>query len=234
MLLNRPLLFVGVLGAAVAVPYVLLDKNLSQTARTQFDRISGRVRSVGGAAAEANPLATGTGGQPTVDAIPPPAAMEEVFRFEITPQWVTSRWPRVSTAPGGLDQLGMRVAYASGTHSDDVAGSLTYYFNKHHQLERITFTGITGDHRRLMALLVSGYKLKSQPTTGIANYIAGDPQQPTSQVTVRHLPVVVAAADQARAEVAVDLRRDDLLNHAAPQEDPETDRKFLPTSYRRW
>lgn len=232
---NRPLLFVGVLVAAVAIPYVLLDKNLSQTARSQLDRISGRARSMaGGPKSEAGAAAGPTETPQVVEAIPPAAPIEEVFRFEITPQWVTSRWPRVSTAPGDFDLLGMRVAYASGTQPHDVVGSLTYYFNKHHQLERITFTGLTGDHRRLMSVLVGSYRLKSQPTTGIANYIAGDPAKPTSQISVRHTPTIVAGADQARAELLVDLRRADLLNPRERQEDPEADRKFLPTSYRRW
>ena len=38
---SRPVLFVGVLIAAVAVPYVLLDKNLANTARGQWNRLLG-------------------------------------------------------------------------------------------------------------------------------------------------------------------------------------------------
>lgn len=235
---SRPVLFLGVLAAAVAVPYVLLDKNLSQTAKAQYERVAGRFRGAGGSTAASDP-ALSTVAVDANQAIAPAAAeatLEEAFRFDVTPQWVTTRWPRVSTVQGDLEQLGMRVAYASGTRPDDVAGSLTYYFDKHHQLQRITFVGITGDHRRLMAVLLGGFRLKSQPTTGVAHYIAGDPEKPTSSVSVRHLPIVRADAEHARAEIQVDLRRADTANwtSAAAQEEAPADSKFLPTSYRRW
>jgi hypothetical protein len=127
----------------------------------------------------------------------------------------------------------MRVALVSGTRPDDIAGSLTYYFNEHHQLERITFTGLTGDARRLLAATVTPHGLKSLPTTDAAHYIAGDKKKPTSEVTVRHLPIIRGEANNARVEVSVDLRRGSLLGsdkNAASDPDPT----LLPTYYRRW
>jgi hypothetical protein len=123
----------------------------------------------------------------------------------------------------------MRVALASGTRSDDVAGSLTYYFDDHHQLQRITFYGVTGDEQRLLGFLVNAYKLKTAPTTGVARYIAGPLDKPTSSVTVRHLPVVRADATYARVEVAVDLQRGDVSRASQPQDSPP-----LPQTYRPW
>jgi len=230
---NRPLLFVGVLAAAVAVPYVLLDKNLSQTAQAQLQRFTGKRLPQPFSGAEIASTAAGHKSEP-LPAAQAPATIEEAFRFDITPQWVTGRWPNVSTAQGDLEQLGMRVAFASGTRPDDVAGSLTYYFDKHHQLERITFVGITGDHRRLMAVLVNGFDLRSQPTTGVAHYIAGDPAKPTSSVTVRHLPMVRADAELARAELQVDLRRANVARLPSAGRRAEPDAPPLPGSYRRW
>ena len=234
---SRPMLLVGVLVASVVVPYVLLDKNLSQTAQAQLNRLLGKGESAGGE----NPLEglklPWTEGQATAGAAPaatseaqlPPVALEEAFRFDATPQWVTSRWPRVSTVLGEPKQLGMRVALASGTRPDDVAGSLTYYFDDHHQLQRITFLGVTGDEQRLLGFLVPAYRLKTTPTTGVARYIAGPLDKPTSSVTVRHLPVVRADAQLARAEIAVDLTRGDVVNAS-----PVRDVAPLPTTYRRW
>jgi hypothetical protein len=227
---TRPLLFVGVLMAAVAVPYVLLDEKLGQTARGQWNRWFGKT-----APSPADPQAdwTLTSAPPSAAPPAPKATIEEIFRFDIKPAWVTARWPEVTTVAGQPKQLGLRVALVSGTRPDDIAGSLTYYFDEHHQLQRITFTGLTGDARRLLANVVTPYGLKSQPTTDAAYYVAGDPKKPTSQVTVRLLPVVRADAPQARQEVAVDLRRGDVAGWAkkAAQE-PEP--SLLPTSYRRW
>ena len=46
--------------------------------------------------------------------------------------------------------------------------SNTYYFDQHHQLQRITFTGLTAEPRRLLAAVVTPNGLKSQPTTQAA------------------------------------------------------------------
>jgi hypothetical protein len=231
---RRPMLFAVVLLAAAVVPYVLLDDNLSKTAKTQWTRLTGGERAAKktDVLAAAEDIAAKAQAALVTKPLAPPVAIEEVFRFDVTPTWVTGRWPRVSTVAGEPKQLGMRVPLVSGTQPHDIAGSLTYFFDEHHQLQRITFTGLTADPRRLLAATVTPYGLQSQPTTHAAHYMAGDPKQPTSQVTVKHLPIVNAAA-RLRSEVAVDLRR----GNAATS--PETARKrvepsLLPTSYRRW
>jgi hypothetical protein len=227
---SRPLLFVGVLVAAVVVPYLLLDENLAEGARGTWNRL------LGNGNADDNESDTGPtdpGASHSLAAKLPQPQIEQVFRFDLTPQWVTSRWPRVSTVAGDPQQLGMRVPLVSGTRNDDIAGSLTYYFDQHHRLQRITFTGLTADPRRLLATVVTTYGLKSQPTTDAAHYIAGDPQQPMSEVLVRHLPLIESGADGARAEVSVDLRRANAMTWRNKAESaPEG--KLLPSAYRRW
>jgi len=226
---NRPLLFLGVLTAAIVVPYVLLDENLAQTARTQLNRLWGKAEAKG---SEALARLMAEGGSLTPVSAQSPA-VEEAFRFEITPQWVTSHWPRVSTVAGDTKQLGMRVPLVSGTRSDDIAGSLTYYFDEYHQLQRITFNGLTGDARRLLAATVTAHGLKSLPTTGAAHYIAGDRKNPTSEVIVKLLPIVRSDAEHARQEVTVDLRRGSLLSgDRNTSRDPEP--SLIPSSFRKW
>jgi hypothetical protein len=235
-MIKRPLLFSGVLAAALIVPYILLDGHLAQTVRGQFSRLWGKANQeqedlLAGIKVSARGEASG----PAANMAPSPAAVsiEEAFRFDITPQWVASRWPRASTVLGEPKQLGMRVALVSGTQPNDLAGSLTYYFSERHQLQRITFAGMTGDPRRLLAAVATSNGLKSMPTTSAAHYIAGDPKQPTSQVVVRHLPLVRSQTAHARVEVAVDLRRRDAVEwrrNAAQEPEPS----LLPSSYRRW
>jgi len=227
------MLFLGVLVAAVAVPYVLLDEHLAGTVRDGWDRLLGRALEekdeVLNALHAANySPASGT----TSHSAPTP--IEQVFRFDLTPQWVASRWPRVSTVAGSdPGQLGMRVVFVSGTRPDDIAGSLTYYFDRHHQMQRITFTGLTRDPRRLLSAVVTPYRLKSQPTTDAAYYIGGDPKNPTSEVVVRHMPVLVADAGIANAEVEVDLSRGDKLGSRGSDEE-EGSGKILSSIFRRW
>ena len=231
----RPMLFCGVLLASVGVPYLLLDDHLAGTARDQWDRALSFIRpgadeddAHSAAALPASALRPSAG-----------ATIEQAFRFDLTPQWVASRWSRVSTVLGEPEHLGMRVAWVSGTRPDDVAGSLTYYFDPHHQLARITFEGLTHDPRRLLAAVVPAFKLKSQPTTEMAHYTSGDPADPTSEVLVSHLPVLTADADAPRAEIFVDLSRGDALVEPRkagrnPQAAHDSDVKLLPSTYRRW
>ena len=226
---TRPVLFFGVLLAAVVVPYVLLNDQLATTARSQWNRLAKSVNP-GSKESPENPA------QSLVNAVTssvtgPP--IEQALRFEISPQWVASQWPRVSTIAGDTDQLGLRVAWVSGTRADDVAGSLTYYFDRHHQLQRITFTGLTAEPRRLLASVVGPFGLKSQPTTHAAHYLAGDPQKPTSEVIVRHLPVLTSTNAAPRAEISLDLGRGNQRTaEVRPNHEPEV--KLLPQGYRRW
>jgi len=223
---SRPVLFAGVLIAAVAVPYLLLDKRLRETARGQWRRLTGLV---------SRQVESGT--PPQTSATPasaalPAASIEEAFRFDVRPDWVASRWPQVTTVAGGPQQLGMRVALVSGTRPDDVAGSLTYYFDEHHQLQRLTFAGQTADARRLLAATVTPNGLKSLPTTGAAHYVGGNPKQPTSQVIVKYLPQISSPADGSRLEVSIDLRRTDIVGWDGRERNGEP--SLLPSSYRPW
>ncbi len=52
-----------------------------------------------------------------------------VFDFQITPEWVVAHWPTVSTGLAQLQLEGYRVPLVTGTAQQDLAGSLTYYFN---------------------------------------------------------------------------------------------------------
>src|SRR5262245_61151052 len=227
---NRPMLLAGVLIAAVVAPYLLMNDRLGHAARGAWSGFRAKAEKEAEAPSPQSPQSIPS--QPPAP-VPPPAALEQVFRFDITPQWVSSHWPRVSTVSGEAKQLGMRAAFVSGTRPDDVAGSLTYYFDEHHQLQRITFSGLTSEPRRLMALVVTPNGLKSQPTTNAAHYISGDPQKPTSQVIVKHATVAAGSKQPPRAEVAVDLRRTDVLGWREKTE-REPELKILPSAYRRW
>jgi len=88
---------------------------------------------------------------------PTQADLADVLRFDITPGWVMERWPWISAGLSQLPLQGYRVPLVTGTGLDDLAGSLTYYFNAQQKVERITFQGTTGDASKLLRLLISRY-----------------------------------------------------------------------------
>ncbi|WP_425614054.1 DUF6690 family protein [Anatilimnocola sp. NA78] len=223
---NRGMLFLIVLGAAIVVPYVMFDEGLSKTARTEWQRLSG--------SGEASPTA-GSGSYSWFQSQPPPlpldqgpslppVSIEEALRLDISPVWVTSRWSRVSTVLGETDQMGMRVALVSGVQPQDVAGSLTYYFDKHHQLQRVTFTGMTGDESRIITHLMNKFSLRPVPTVAAGLYQAPAGPGKTSMAQVNHLPVVRSAAPNARCELVVDLHRPGPSTPVSAAKEPEQPR----------
>jgi hypothetical protein len=157
--------------------------------------------------------------------------LEEAIRFNLTPEWVTSRWPRVTSVIGDSEHLGLRVALVSGTQPDDVAGSLTYYFDQQHQLQRITLSGVSGDQTRLVGMATGHFGLRPTQTKDRGLYLGGDKNTPTSSLRVSDLPVVRSEATHARVQIALDLRRADVAQLKTEEERPD---KILPSSYRRW
>lgn len=88
---------------------------------------------------------------------PAPINLAEVLRFDVTPDWVMQRWPWISAGLSQLRLQGYRVPLVTGTATDDVAGSLTYYFNPRQRVEQITFEGTTGDPTALLRVVISRY-----------------------------------------------------------------------------
>lgn len=98
--------------------------------------------------------------------------LAEVLRFDVTADWVLSRWPRVSTGLAQPQLHGYRVPLVTGTAESDLAGALTYYFNARQEVQRITFHGATGDARKLIHLLTTRYRFARRPANdpGLAVY----------------------------------------------------------------
>jgi hypothetical protein len=156
-------------------------------------------------------------GQPPGAAPPPPLSglpvqhLAEVLRFDVSPEWVLSRWARVSTAAGGAALQGFRVPLVTGTAADDLAGSLTYYFDARSQVQRLTFVGTTGDPSKLVAVAASRF--------GFVPYVSSDPAvqlyqirwngQPTSELRIRPSQVVRTDAPYQRYEIDLEINHPD-------------------------
>lgn len=121
----------------------------------------------------------------------PVTNLAEIIRFDVYPNWVKSRWKRVSTNPGDAGLHGLRVALVTGTNTWDLHGSLTYYFDVNQRAQRITFRGWTGDSSRLVNLLTSQFGLKAQPTHWAGAYAAQNGRRvPTAGLLMQHPAVI--------------------------------------------
>lgn len=98
-------------------------------------------------------------------------SLEEVFRFDVTREWVYERWARKSTALAELGLYGIRVPLVTGTQIHDLAGSLTYFFDSNGQVQRISFKGNTGDTTRIVMLAVQRYGLQQQNSQFVGEQI---------------------------------------------------------------
>lgn len=134
--------------------------------------------------------------------------LAEVLRFDITPDWVLRRWPRVSTRLADLELQGYRVPLVTGTSDDAVAGALSYYFNPQQQLERITFVGSTGDPRQLISVLNSlHYTRNKTDDPGLQLYRFKQWDKTVGECLIRPARVISATSPRSRYEVTLDMRR---------------------------
>jgi len=133
--------------------------------------------------------------------------LEEVVRFDIDRQWILQRWSRVSTSLSELTMEGIRVPLVTGTELGDLAGSITYYFDKHSQVQRITLHGTTDDHRKLIAIAQRQFGMRSEPTLGAGLYLARWNGRPTSVMRISLAPVVRSEMARTRLIVKMELNR---------------------------
>ncbi|MCE9526408.1 MAG: hypothetical protein K8R36_10175 [Planctomycetales bacterium] len=223
MFSKRPSWFYGLLIAAFVGPYALLDKSMAGNLWKNLPTLTSfsqkkpaetppgegaelRRSAAGGADANLSagasfgPTAGSTAGAPTCD-------IPEAFRFDVSPQWITSRWPRVTTVLAESDLQGLRVPLVTGSRPDDLAGSLTYYFDKKHTVQRIAFQGNTGDERRLVAFLSQYYQMKPVPALGAGLYMTQVHGKPLSTLHLTWPPVVAKDKPTDRCEIVLELNR---------------------------
>ena len=120
-----------------------------------------------------------------------------------------ARWPRVTSGLAELDLQGYRVPLVTGTAEDDLAGSLTYYFDKNQHVAFINFKGTTGNPRKLISLVMSRYRFLPQKTDdpGLALYQVKWNGQPQSELRIRTARVVRANQPHARYEIDLAMKR---------------------------
>ncbi len=213
----RRLFFLSFMVGAIGVPYMLSSSSdWWSSFKSKFSRGDNATQT-----AAATPE-SGTFGATSVGPglSQPPARLKniegypahnlaDVLHFEGTPAWVASRWPRVSTGLAQPDLQGYRVPLVTGTNEDDLAGSLTYYFDGDQRLKYITFHGITGDPRKLVALVVHRYGFKPEQTQdpSLSLFLVKWNGKPVSELRIRTARVLRADQPHARYHVDLALKR---------------------------
>lgn len=183
-------------------PRTSTDSSSPASAGQLSDSARAPQSTVSGAASPTSPQAGLSG--------PQGADLPQVMRFDVSPRWVTSNWTRVTTVLGDLHLEGLRVPLVTGTDANDLAGSLTYYFDGQQRVQRITFRGTTGDERKLVQFVNQYYGLQPQPSLAAGLYLKTWNRNPTSGLLIRHASVVQANMPHHRMEVALELNRPDM------------------------
>lgn len=212
----------GLVAAAVGVPYVMMNDGVQNTVRDQWNSLASSNRPVQTAPADDEVLrdaqmrvAAANGELPPDQASwkqatltgPPADNFLSVLRFDVPPEWVTSRWSQVLSTPAEANLQGLRVPLVTGHGIDDLAGSLTYYYQKDRQVQRLAFEGKTGDPRKLIDTVTKFYGFREEPTLGAGLYLIKWNGTPTSVLQIRLATVVRADSPHTRYQVHLEINR---------------------------
>ena len=131
----------------------------------------------------------------------------EVLRFDIVPDWLPQRFSRVSTVTTNVQMDGLRVPLITGTQPNDIAGTLTYFFDASKTLKRIQLHGLTGDPSKLANLMVQFYQLKPEPSLGGQLFTTRWNNRITSVMQISPAPIIYAGADHSKYILFLELNQ---------------------------
>ena len=238
---KKPLSGLLLLAGAAGGPYMLMETDAGKQATgglthlvagsTQLESVAGAygsrfftpTNSAGAGSAGANhaagnmlnpPLAEYDLSQPAIHTLP------EILRFDISPGWVLERFPRVTTVLADTRMDGLRVPLVTGTTPSDIAGTLTYSFDRYQRVQRLTVQGTTGDATRFMSELQQQYQMQQVPSLGGVLYLLSWNGNATSVVHIEPAAVIYADSPYARYNVLIELNQAGLeygLSAAAQQ-----------------
>ncbi|MEQ1827833.1 MAG: DUF6690 family protein [Pirellula sp.] len=133
--------------------------------------------------------------------------LREVLRFDVTPGWLPQRFARVTTVTSDVRMDGLRVPLITGTQPNDIAGSLTYYFDASQSLKRINLHGITGDPTNLANLMVQFYQLRPEQSLGGQLFTSRWNNRVTSVMQIAPAPIIYAGAEHSKYIIFLELNQ---------------------------
>jgi len=204
--------FLLILMASIVMPYFWFNDYWAKSAKSTWDSFFGTSGNRASASSTILEPPKAQEGPPTGKGSPqvssgPEEDLAAVLRFDVSPEWVTQRWPRVSTVLAEQELEGLRVPLVTGTQIDDLTGSLTYYFDRQRRVQRIAFQGHTGDERKLMSIVTNQFGMRAEPTLGAGIYVARWNARPMSVVRIAYASVVRSQSPHNRLQVALEINR---------------------------
>lgn len=136
--------------------------------------------------------------------------LREVLRFDISPDWVTSRFSRVTTVLADTQLEGLRVPIVTGIGPADLAGSITYYFDSSGKLQRVMLHAFTGDASRVIATMTQFYGLQPEPSLDAGVYTRRWNATPVHFLRLTRAPIVYSDALHHKLTVYLELNQPDL------------------------
>ncbi len=136
--------------------------------------------------------------------------LREVLRFDITPDWVTARFSRVTTVLAATELEGLRVPVVTGIGPSDLAGTLTYYFDFSGKLQRVMLHAFTGDVSRVVETMTQHYGLQAEPTLDAGVYTRRWNAKPVHFLRITRAPVVYSDALHHKFTVFLELNQPNL------------------------
>jgi hypothetical protein len=109
-----------------------------------------------------------------------------------------------------LQLEGLRVPVVTGIRADDLAGTLTYYFDKSGKIQRVNLHGFTGDTERLVSTLTQHYGLSAEPALDAGVYTKRWNGIPVHLLRISHAPVVFSDAVHQKYTVFLELNQPNL------------------------
>ncbi len=135
----------------------------------------------------------------------PGVSLADALRFDVTPAWVAATWPRLTPQRMETGWYGLRVPLVTGTAPEDVAGSLSYYFNAQNYVERVTLYGYTGDAEPLISLLQQQYGLRPYAAVGRGLFLSFYETVPIGVLEVEDVAVQKSDGQRGRYRVQLEL-----------------------------
>jgi hypothetical protein len=136
-------------------------------------------------------------------------SVQQVFRFDVSKEWVLQNWTRKSTGPTDVGLFSIRVPLVMGaTQMSALAGSLTYFLNDQGKVEHISFRGRTGDASPLIQFLTRYYQFQRvQSPIGEHVYQVQSGEGVQSELRTRPAAVLNSNAPQQSEAVELEFAR---------------------------
>jgi uncharacterized protein DUF6690 len=216
--MSRPLIIATVIGASVGIPYLASRSSTGQNGPSNAPPGSPFASTQQGAPTRLPLVTQPSASMPNVpgatafaNAVPRTArftSVEQVFRFDVTREWVYQSWDRKSTGPTDVGLFSVRVPLVMAPQISGLAGSLTYYFNSNGAVEHISFRGRTGDTTPLVQLLTTTYQFQRvESPTGEQVYQVQYRGQVQSELRTRPEPILYSRSPNQSIAIELELAR---------------------------